>query len=68
MPRRECNKIFLTLSMFALELKSCGRHEPHTVKICRLIPRQLPNHSMTPCACDDQSVNPAKTVMSTFYI
>jgi hypothetical protein len=26
--RRECSEIFLKLSMFAFELKSCGRHEP----------------------------------------
>ena len=36
--RRECSEIFLKLSMFAFELKSCGRHEPYTVKICRLNP------------------------------
>ena len=27
--RRECSEIFLTLSIFAFELKSCGRHEPY---------------------------------------
>ena len=27
---------------FALELKSCRRHEPYTVKICRLIPSATP--------------------------
>src|SRR5215472_17072622 len=27
--RRECSEIFLKLSIFAFELKSCGRHEPY---------------------------------------
>jgi hypothetical protein len=27
--RRECSQIFLKLSMFAFELKSCGRDEPY---------------------------------------
>jgi hypothetical protein len=36
--RCECSEIFLTLSMFAFELESCGRHEPYTVKICKLNP------------------------------
>jgi hypothetical protein len=29
MQRREWGQIFLKLSMFAFELKSCGRHEPY---------------------------------------
>jgi len=27
--RLECSEIFQKLSMFAFELKSCGRHEPY---------------------------------------
>jgi hypothetical protein len=34
--KRKCREIFLTLSMFAFELKSWGRDEPHRVKMCKL--------------------------------
>jgi hypothetical protein len=48
---RECSEIFLTLSMLAFELKSVDTRVI-TVKIFRLIPRQLPIRSMTrPGAC-----------------
>jgi hypothetical protein len=41
--RRECSEILLTLSMFAFELKSCGRHEPFRSKYAGSSPPATPD-------------------------
>ena len=38
---------------FAFELKSCRRHEPYTVKICRLIPSATPEPPLNDAGRED---------------
>ena len=44
---REFSEIFLKLSMFEFELKSCGRHEPYDQNM-QAHPPGNPDPSMTP--------------------